>query len=178
ADETGWKLSTTRAAAVFSRTLQAANPTATSDELLDWLKSAWLRWDEEGTETTQAADMALARAAGHLETWCRRHGMLSAWSLQVPPASEAASADDALPRVIPEGRQAMPASAVRLWHWARGAVSPLQALWRGRRARLQDWLAALRDTLAAAGSLRMLAQDPAGELALQALRFDAASQAA
>src|SRR5690606_18279466 len=99
ADETGWKLSTTRAAAVFSRTLQAANPTATSDELLDWLKSAWLRWDEEGTETTQAADMALARAAGHLETWCRRHGMLSAWSLQVPPASEAASADDALPQV-------------------------------------------------------------------------------
>lgn len=40
ADETGWKLSTTRAGAVVVGLLRAARPRAGTDELLDWLKSA------------------------------------------------------------------------------------------------------------------------------------------
>lgn len=168
ADETGWRLSTTRAAAVLSRTLEASSPTATTDALLDWLKSAWL----------SEADMPLQEAAGHLEAWCRRHGMVGAWSLQVPPADEAITVPNELPQRVPDGHQAMPASAVRLWHWAHGVMAPLQALWRARRARLLDWLLALRDVLAASGSLQALQQDAAGEMALQALRFNHTSQAA
>ena len=55
-DETGWKLSTTRAAAVVMTLLQAARPDAGTDALLDWLKT--------GTDD----DTALSA----LETACRR----------------------------------------------------------------------------------------------------------
>ena len=44
ADETGWKLSTTRAAATVAGLLRAAHPRATTDELLDWLKSSPRAW--------------------------------------------------------------------------------------------------------------------------------------
>ncbi|MFT3856946.1 MAG: PD-(D/E)XK nuclease family protein [Aquabacterium sp.] len=178
ADETGWRLSTTRAAAVLSRLLQASHPRATTDELLDWLKSGWISGPaDEGNPERQ-----LANASGQLEIWCRRHGMLSAWSLQVP-ALDALSADDVqtvaenLPQVVPEGGDAMPASAVRLWHWAREVLGPLQALWSARRPRMQEWVLALRDCLAASGSLSALAADPAGQLALETLRFGLATQA-
>ena len=39
-DETGWKLSTTRAAAQLVVTLRAARWDASSDAVLDWLKNA------------------------------------------------------------------------------------------------------------------------------------------
>jgi ATP-dependent helicase/nuclease subunit B len=39
-DETGWKLSTTRSAAVVMTTLRAASPNASADARLEWLKSA------------------------------------------------------------------------------------------------------------------------------------------
>lgn len=55
-DETGWKLSTTRAAAVVMTLLLAARPDAGTDALLDWLKA--------GTDD----DAAL----GALEAACRR----------------------------------------------------------------------------------------------------------
>ena len=55
-DETGWKLSTTRAAALVMSLLQAARPNASTDDLLDWLKA--------GTDD----DAAL----GALEAACRR----------------------------------------------------------------------------------------------------------
>ncbi len=57
-DETGWKLSTTRAAAQVIALLRAAAPQASTDLLLDWLKtSAW----------PQAA-------VAQIETACRREG--------------------------------------------------------------------------------------------------------
>ena len=40
ADETGWKLSTTRAGAVVVGLLRAVQPRASTDELLEWLKAA------------------------------------------------------------------------------------------------------------------------------------------
>jgi len=60
-DETGWKLSTTRAAAQLMSLLKAARPNATSDAVLDWLKS--------GTRWSASADGGLAQ----FEADCRRH---------------------------------------------------------------------------------------------------------
>ena len=184
ADETGWRLSTTRAAAVLSRVMQASHPHASTDDLLDWLKSGWVDWrdlpqgDLFETATLDNAEN-LAEAIGRLEAWCRRHAMLGAWSLQ-PDAdirAEPSRPPGGLPQVVPEGRQAMPAQAVRLWQWARQVSTPMRTLWAGRRARLTDWLLSLRDVLAASGSLQALKQDAAGGLALQALRFDEGTQA-
>ena len=55
-DETGWKLSTTRAAALVMNLLQAARADATTDALIDWLKA--------GTDDDAALDA--------LEAACRR----------------------------------------------------------------------------------------------------------
>ena len=55
-DETGWKLSTTRAAALVMGLLQAARPDATTDALLSWLKA--------GTDDDAALNA--------LEATCRR----------------------------------------------------------------------------------------------------------
>ena len=60
-DETGWKLSTTRAAAQVMTLLAAARPEAGTDALLDWLKSG-TRWSRPGADTTLAT----------LEADCRR----------------------------------------------------------------------------------------------------------
>ena len=55
-DETGWKLSTTRAAALVMSLLLAARPDAGTDALLDWLKNgtAWARAGEPGLAELEA----------------------------------------------------------------------------------------------------------------------------
>lgn len=60
-DETGWKLSTTRAAATLMNALRACAHDVSSDQVLDWLKSA-----------TAAVD---ARAVSELEARLRREGL-------------------------------------------------------------------------------------------------------
>jgi ATP-dependent helicase/nuclease subunit B len=60
ADETGWKMSTTRAGASVMSLLQAARPTASADVYLDWLKSL------PPTATPEAGSLAA------LEAVCRR----------------------------------------------------------------------------------------------------------
>jgi ATP-dependent helicase/nuclease subunit B len=187
ADETGWRLSTTRAAAVLSRLIQASHPRATTDDLLDWLKSGWLNWPldaDAGVQTSPRPEgVTLAQAAGQLEVWCRRHGMLGAWSLQVPPAdlpvnhAQALRNTQPMPQLVPEGRQALPASAAALWRWASQAVSPLQAMWTAKRPSLHEWLEALSMALASSGSLVALQADAAGELALQSLRMHSPAEA-
>jgi ATP-dependent helicase/nuclease subunit B len=167
ADETGWRLSTTRAAAVLSRTLLAAHPMAATDELLDWLKSAWLRPDHGEASPTMGPD--LTQAIGELEYWCRRHGMLGAWTLLPDEPGEAPAAN---PQCVPPGRHGMPESALRLWRWAREALSPLQMMWRAARPPLRDWLVALQQSLRLSGSLVALLEDEAGQLAWQTLRLD------
>lgn len=52
-DETGWKLSTTRAGASVAGLLRAAQPRASTDELLDWLKSSARLWP--GLDALEAA---------------------------------------------------------------------------------------------------------------------------
>ena len=60
ADETGWKMSTTRAGASVMSLLQAARPVASADEYLDWLKSL------PPAATPEAGSLAA------LEATCRR----------------------------------------------------------------------------------------------------------
>lgn len=67
-DESGWKLSTTRAAAAVMRLLVAAAPRAKSDDLLDWLLSGWAQ--PPGSD---------ASAVDSLEWRWRRDGRLLAW---------------------------------------------------------------------------------------------------
>jgi len=174
ADETGWLLSTTRAAAVLTRLLQASHPRASTDDLLDWLKSGWLDWPQDGGAHARPNGVSLDQATGDLEGWCRRHGMLGAWGLQVAAKVPSEQVDDALPaQLVPSGRQAMPGPAACLWHWAVQVVEPLQLLWSGKRPSLRDWLQGLQTALARAGALQALMADAAGELALQSLRFEA-----
>ncbi|MBA2723370.1 MAG: hypothetical protein H0U56_10850, partial [Methylibium sp.] len=62
-DETGWKLSTTRAGASVAGLLRAARPRASTDELLDWLKSSGGDWP--GLDALEAACRRGALSALH-----------------------------------------------------------------------------------------------------------------
>ncbi len=62
-DETGWKLSTTRAGATVAGFLRAARPRASTDELLDWLKSSGRDWP--GLDVLEAAWRRGAVSASH-----------------------------------------------------------------------------------------------------------------
>ncbi|HEX5371685.1 MAG TPA: PD-(D/E)XK nuclease family protein [Aquabacterium sp.] len=75
ADESGWKLSTTRAAAAVTRLLAAAQPQASSDDVLDWLISGWVDGGGLGDEAVHA-----------LEKRWRQMGLLSPWGSQEPSA--------------------------------------------------------------------------------------------
>jgi ATP-dependent helicase/nuclease subunit B len=66
ADESGWTLSTTRAAATVTRLLAAAHPQASSDDWLDWLVEGWC----------EAVPGGLA-AVGALEAMLRKQGRLT-----------------------------------------------------------------------------------------------------
>lgn len=153
ADETGWRLSTTRAASVCSRLLSASNPRASTDEVLDWLKSGWLRGALDGVPFDDAV--------GQLEAWCRQHGLVQAWGL-----GEVMDAPSGL------GRSLSPQGAA-VWRWAQAAVAPLQAMWSDRRGHLAGWLQALRAAMAASGAQASLCEDAAGMLVWEALRLDA-----
>lgn len=177
ADETGWLLSTTRASAVVTRLLQASHPRASTDDLLDWLKSGWVDWPQGEGQHARPESVQMNRAVGELEAWCRRHGMLGAWGLQVPAAEEQDLSDELAAQLVPTGRQAMPAAAVLLWHWAVHVVEPLQALWSAKRPSLKAWLQGLQEALSGAGALLALQGDEAGELALQSLRFESLNDA-
>ncbi len=75
-DETGWKLSTTRAAAQLMALLRAASPQASTDLLLDWLKASG--WPQGHVAQVEAA--------------CRRHGWTLASSVGGEHLSPQASA--------------------------------------------------------------------------------------
>jgi len=77
-DETGWKLSTTRAAAQVMSLLRAASPMAATDLWLDWLKAG--PWPQAG------------RACTELESVCRREAWSQAASINVTKLGAAAAA--------------------------------------------------------------------------------------
>ncbi len=81
ADESGWTLSTTRAAASVTRLLAAAAPKARSDDLLDWLVEGWCDGVSGGLS-----------AVGALETLLRKQGRLNVHGLiESLPANHPAS---------------------------------------------------------------------------------------
>jgi ATP-dependent helicase/nuclease subunit B len=77
-DETGWKLSTTRAAAEVVITLRAARWDASSDAVLDWLKNA----PAFRPRVVQGLERALRKAAA--QSW-------SSWSPEATPRQPAVS---------------------------------------------------------------------------------------
>ena len=81
-DETGWKLSTTRAGAAVAILLRAAQADASTDDWLDWLKSCVAVWP----------DLAQAAALQALETVLRRRvwaGPAAVDAAQLPDAAAA-----------------------------------------------------------------------------------------
>lgn len=168
ADETGWLLSTTRAAAACTRLLAASNPRASTDELLDWLKSGWVRSCDPSD--LFAPDDHLA--TGKLERWCRRQGLIAAWSL-LTEVEAAAPGEEGGGQLA---HRRMPDEARVLWAWSRQVVRPLQELWSASRPTLQQWLQALRVSLMQSGACDALQADPAGALLWETLRMDALAE--
>ena len=117
-DETGWKLSTTRAAAQVMTLLRAARADATTDALFDWLKSG----------------VAAGPAVDALEAACRRVGVARIDALDrvaLAPSAAAlwASASPVLNAFAARSRQALPA-------WLDALSDALTAC--GTMAALQD----------------------------------------
>jgi ATP-dependent helicase/nuclease subunit B len=84
ADETGWTLSTTRAAARVMALVDASAAEATTDALLDWLKAG------EGWPGLADAEFESGLAA--LETACRHHGWSRRRAIAAPVLPAAAAA--------------------------------------------------------------------------------------
>lgn len=82
-DETGWKLSTTRAAATVMSFLRAARPRAEGDDWLDWLKACASNWPGApgGVWLLQQLEAALRRHG-----WAGAEAVSSA-QLQAPAAA-------------------------------------------------------------------------------------------
>ena len=137
ADETGWKMSTTRAGASVMSLLQAARPTASADAYLDWLKS--LPPDAS----------AEAGSLGALEALCRRRRLarrdaIGADALTAGAARLHVEASSTLDELAAPSR--------------RGLTAWLEAV----QVALERWgvLARLRDDEAGRQALAALGVDP------------------
>lgn len=95
-DETGWRLSTTRAGALVASLLRAAEPRAGTDDCLDWLKACAAHWPQ----SVPGAGPALLT----LESTLRRRG----WD-----------------RVDQVDSTVLPDAAARLWHAAGRVLDAL-----------------------------------------------------
>ncbi|CAN5853620.1 hypothetical protein BH11PSE13_BH11PSE13_33950 [soil metagenome] len=145
-DETGWKLSTTRAAATLMSALRACAHDATSDQVLDWLKSA------AHSAADLPADPSMLQL---LEARMRREGQRDwlAWCAHL--ARREREHDLALltfTEAIEARREPM-----------------------ARARALGDWLRGLRELLKAAGQWDALAADMAGAKVITALWLDDAA---
>ena len=134
-DETGWKLSTTRAGAQVMALLQAARGDASTDALLDWLKAGTV-WAPPGRSAALDA----------LEASCRRLQIASIAALRAAELTPGATrlrdaAIDVLDRLRATPRQTLGAWLAALAEAldACGAMSALQGDDAGRQV-----LAALR----------------------------------
>ena len=82
-DETGWKLSTTRAGAALAALLRIARPRAGSDDWLDWLKSCAADWPAFGDATWLVQ---------RIEASMRKKGWTTAQAVDVAELPERAGA--------------------------------------------------------------------------------------
>ncbi|HEY4067415.1 MAG TPA: hypothetical protein VGM74_11000, partial [Burkholderiaceae bacterium] len=145
-DETGWKLSTTRAAAQVMSLLRAARADAGTDALLDWLKT--------GTGWTSAGQQ---RALAELEAVCRkaqiaRIAALAQAELAPGPARLWAAAAEVLTGLAAVRRQPLGAWLLALGQAlaACGALAALQADEAGRQLLIALRLSASLDAATAA----------------------------
>jgi ATP-dependent helicase/nuclease subunit B len=145
ADETGWRLSTTRAASALTRLVRAARPEATTEDWLDWLKSGWLPQEVDAN----GQSVVVADATAVFEAHCRKHQVLQAW---------AAHEDKQLPEV-----------ARVLVTWVQGVLAALHGRWLARGGRLSEWLLALQAALQSSGAWQVCQSDEAGWAAWQAV---------
>ncbi len=142
-DETGWKLSTTRAAALVDAWLEVVAADAYHRDLLDLVKSPFVFADlpEE------------ARQAGllQLEDGLARHNLAYGLGRYEAVLSRQAGNEDAVDMLkrVAAARRPMP----------RGS------------APVADWLAGLEQALDGLGALPALQQDAAGEILLELLRM-------
>ncbi|EYC50837.1 exonuclease [Hylemonella gracilis str. Niagara R] len=140
-DETGWKLSTTRAGALVMAALRACARDAGSDAVLDWLKHA-----------PACDELALRRLESELRRQPRRlwrHAL--AGLVEARQTRHEADELQGLLREVDNWRAAITAG-------------------RGTRT-LQEWLDALQDLLQRCGLWEALIQDEAGREAASALHY-------
>lgn len=155
ADETGWKLSTTRAAAALMSLLKACRPRAAMDDLLDALKCGGLP-----AGALAGDDAGGARALDQLERLARRRAWVRAWPT-------------ALPQAHGQGAGGTDQGALALWAWSRSVLGAWGAGWTGRLP-LDEALQRLRQLLQDTGAWQGLQADAAGQRVLHALHLDGA----
>ncbi|MBY0572246.1 MAG: PD-(D/E)XK nuclease family protein, partial [Undibacterium sp.] len=139
-DETGWKLSTTRAAAVLAAWFEVVSSRADTIALLDFLKSPFLPLqDEKKPEALMEIERALLRA-----------NVLGGWDAVLSVLES-----------LPEIRQSI-VKIARLANSYQGAVD------RSRRT-IKEWTASSLQVLSELGIEAALQQDQAGVQVLQML---------
>ena len=141
-DETGWKLSTTRAGASVRSLLRCVRDDASTDDWLDWLKSCLASLDQEGVLKREERE-ALDGLEAALRAQKVRHA-----------------------RSVDCGRLAPRCAA--LWRSAQAALRPLLGVAHGVGS---DWLAALSAALRDSGQRAVLDADDAGRQVLIALQL-------
>ncbi|MEP7140565.1 MAG: PD-(D/E)XK nuclease family protein, partial [Caldimonas sp.] len=129
ADETGWKMSTTRAGASVMSLLQAARPAASADAYLDWLKSV------PPTATADAGSLAALEALCRRRRFARRDA-ISADALTGSAARLHVEASTTLDALAAATRRSLPgwleAMQVALERW--GVLAQLRDDEAGRQA--------------------------------------------
>lgn len=144
ADETGWKLSTTRASAAIAAWFEVIASEAETMALLDLLKSPFVRMRSKNPNSEHGAIVMAVELA------LRRANVLGGWDAVLK----------ALPQQLPSNAQEAPL-LLRI-------VRKHAAQYSGRHS-MQDWGAICHASLQALGMLGSLAGDNAGRQILQML---------
>ncbi|MBI3283846.1 MAG: PD-(D/E)XK nuclease family protein [Burkholderiales bacterium] len=101
ADETGWKLSTTRAAAALAAWFEVVASRADTVALLDLLKSPYLEYAPAGAESENKADLVM-----RIELILRRANVLGGWDAVLAALNNKAEAEHAYRWLATLARQA------------------------------------------------------------------------
>lgn len=150
ADETGWKLSTTRAAAAIAAWLEVVTTRADTMAMLDFLKSPYLLWkDTDNTEPEQDAIAAKADMVMRIELVLRRANVLGGW--------------ESVLAALDGGKDTGPAS-----RWIR-SMSRQAGNFTGRRS-LSEWSALSLQVFFDLSMFNAFQADPAGAQIIQLLQ--------
>ncbi len=168
-DETGWKLSTTRAAASLMGLLRACAWDASTDAVLDWLKNAPV-FDRPAIHGPALHGPASHRSAiAQAETQWRKAGLREWRSVLQEEALASARGQTAADGSRRTAGLATPSVNLPGHALAAQANAIRDALQRPRP--LAEWLRDLRAALQTTGQWAALAADVAGQGVLQALRL-------